>query len=203
VELIVLATRNPGKVRELERLLGGAADRFESLIDHPEIRLPREGADSYRENAHRKARAVFEALGIAAIGDDSGLEVDALGGLPGVRSARFAGEEASDLENNELLLARLVGVPATQRTARFRCALAFVWSGEESLEVEGVCEGTILDAPHGSWGFGYDPLFLPQGETRTFGELSASRKDSISHRARAAAVLGRAIRQRDWMRVIP
>ena len=203
MELIVLATRNAGKVRELQRLLGGVAGRFESLIEHPEVHLPQEGLESYRENAHAKAQAVFEALGITVIGDDSGLEVDALGGAPGVSSSRFAGEGASDRENNDLLLAKLKGVPPEKRTARFRCALAFVWSGDESLEVEGVCEGTILEAPRGSGGFGYDPLFLPDGEAWTFGELPTSRKDSISHRARAAAVLGRAIRQRDWMRVTP
>jgi len=203
VKRIILASRNPGKVRELKRLLAGAADRLESLADHPDVRLPEEGEDSYRENAHRKARAVFEALGVPALGDDSGLEVDVLGGAPGVRSARFAGPNAEDVANNDLLLSKLRGVPLDHRRARYRCALAFVWAAGEAMEAEGVCEGRILEAPLGTKGFGYDPLFLPEGETGSFGELSDSRKDSISHRARAAAVLVRAIRQGDWMRVTP
>ena len=200
---IVLASRNPGKIRELKRLLAGAAERLESLVDHPDVGLPEEGEDSYRENAHRKARAVFEALGVPAIGDDSGLEIDVLGGAPGVRSARFAGPNADDAANNNLLLSKLRGVPADHRRARYRCALAFVWAAGESMEAEGVCEGSILEAPRGKEGFGYDPLFLPEGKSRSFGELSDAQKDSISHRARAAAVLVRAIRQGDWIRVTP
>ena len=200
---IVLASKNPGKLRELKRLLAGAAERLESLADHPDVRLPEEGDDAYRENAHRKALAVFDALGVPAIGDDSGLEVDVLGGAPGVHSARFAGPNADDVANNDLLLAKLRGVPPDHRRARYRCALAFVWAAGESLETEGACEGRILEAPRGTKGFGYDPLFLPEGESSSFGELSDSRKDSISHRARAAAVLVRAIRQGDWIRVTP
>jgi len=203
VKRIILASNNPGKIRELRRLLAGAAEHLESLADHPGVRLPDEGEDSYRENAHRKARAVFEALGVPALGDDSGLEVDVLGGAPGIRSARFAGANADDAANNDLLLAKLRGVPADHRHARYRCALAFVWAAGESMESEGVCEGRILEAPRGKTGFGYDPLFLPEGEKGSFGELSDSRKDSISHRARAAAVLVRAIRQGDWIRVTP
>src|SRR5262249_51604354 len=167
VKRIVLASKNPGKVRELKRLLAGAAEHLESLADHPDVRLPEEGESSYRENAHEKARAVFEALGIPALGDVSGLEVDVLGGAPGVRSARFAGPNAEDVANNDLLLAKLRGVPADHRRARYRCALAFVWAGGESMEAEGVCEGRILEAPSGEKGFGYDPLFQPEGETQS------------------------------------
>jgi len=201
VKRIILASKNPGKVRELKRLLAGAAEQLESLADHPDVRLPEEAEHSYRENALAKARAVFEALGIPAIGDDSGLEIDVLGGAPGVLSARFAGPNASDLANNDLLLAKLRGVPHDHRRARYRCALAFVWAAGESMETEGVCEGRILESPRGKQGFGYDPLFLPEGEALSFGELPDARKDSISHRARAAAVLVRAIRQGDWIRV--
>lgn len=200
---IILASKNPGKVRELTRLLAGAVEHLESLADHPAVRLPEEGEDTYRENALRKALAVFEAMGVPAIGDDSGLEIDVLGGAPGMRSARFAGPNADDIANNDLLLAKLRGVPPDHRRARYRCALAFVWAAGESMETEGVCEGRILEAPHGKKGFGYDPLFLPEGESQSFGELSDARKDSISHRARAAAVLARAIRQGDWTRVTP
>ena len=141
-----------------------------------------------------KALAVFEAAGVPSLGDDSGLEVDALGGKPGLHSARLAGDKATDEENNDLLLRRLMGVAPERRTARFRCALALVRAADDVIEVEGVCEGTILEAPRGSLGFGYDPLFLPDGETRTFAELPPSRKDSLSHRGRAAAVLSRVLR---------
>ena len=197
MDLVVLATRNEGKARELTRLLEAAVKRLESLRDHPEIALPPETASSYRENAFAKARAVNEALGLPALGDDSGLEVDALDRAPGLYSARFAGEGATDAANNALLLQSLSGVPPERRTARYHCALALVRGADDVLEVEAVCEGRILDAPRGGQGFGYDPLFLPEGETLTFGELPSARKDSISHRGRAVAILGRAIRHGD------
>ena len=197
MDLIVIATRNEGKAAELSRLLAGAVKRFETLRDHPHIVLPPERGSSYRENALAKARAVNEVLGLPALGDDSGLEVDALGGAPGLYSARFAGEDASDAANNERLLHSLSDVTNERRTARFHCALVLVRGVDDALEAEGFCEGTILSTPRGDHGFGYDPLFLPEGETLTFGELAPARKDSISHRARAAAVLGRAIRHGD------
>lgn len=189
--VVVFATQNRGKARELEGLLAGIASRFESLRDHPDVRLPREEESSYAANALAKARAVSTALGVAAIGDDSGLEVDALGGAPGIRSARFAGEGAVDAANNALLLNRLRGVSAERRTARFRCVLAFVRPGRGRREViaEGICEGSILESPRGSHGFGYDPLFLPRGESRSFAELAAGQKDAMSHRGRAAKAL--------------
>jgi XTP/dITP diphosphohydrolase len=189
VERIVLATRNPGKARELSRLLRDLADRFESIEAFPEIVLPPEGCESYRANARVKAHAVSAALGLPAIGDDSGLEVDALGGAPGLRSARFAGEHADDAANNELLLERLQGVSSERRTARFRCALALVDGTAADQVVEATCEGRILEYPRGIGGFGYDPLFVPDGETRTFAELPAEVKDRIGHRGRAAAAL--------------
>jgi XTP/dITP diphosphohydrolase len=194
IEVLVLATRNEGKAAELSRLLGGAARRIETLAAYPTVTLPPEHGASYREIALAKAMVVYGAAGIPALGDDSGLEVDALGGEPGIRSARFAGENATDEENNALLLRRLAGVPPERRTARFRCALALVRAADDVVEVEGVCEGIILEAPRGSLGFGYDPLFEPVGETRTFAELAAFRKDSLSHRGRAAAVLSRVLR---------
>lgn len=197
MDLIVLATRNAGKVRELTRLLAGTANRFESLLDHPKIVLPPERGDNYREIAFAKARAVNEALFLPALGDDSGLEVDALRGAPGLFSARYAGEQATDAANNEKLLRALADVPPEKRTARFHCALVLVRGKDDALEADGFCEGSILMSPRGDHGFGYDPLFLPEGETLAFGELPAARKDSISHRARAAAVLSRAIRHGD------
>jgi XTP/dITP diphosphohydrolase len=189
----VLATRNEGKARELAGLLAGIAPRIESLREHPGVALPPETGASYRENALLKARAVHVALGLPALGDDSGIEVDALGGAPGIRSARYAGESAGDAENNERLLGALAGRPATERAARFRCVLALVSATGETV-VEGTCAGRILDAPRGDRGFGYDPLFLPDSETRSFAELPPDVKNRISHRARAAAALRAALR---------
>ena len=197
LDRIVLATTNEGKARELGRLLGGTVRVVETLREHPGVVLPPEEGGDYRANALAKARAVWSALGVPAVGDDSGLEVDALGGAPGLRSARYAGESATDAENNARLLQALAGRLAAERAARFRCALVLVRGEDEALEAEGACEGSILTAPRGDNGFGYDPIFLPDGETMTFAELPASRKDSISHRARAAAVLARAIRVGD------
>jgi XTP/dITP diphosphohydrolase len=189
VDRIVLATGNRGKARELAALLASLGARFETLAEHPAVTLPAESAPTYRENALAKARAASAALGLPAIGDDSGLEVDALDGAPGVRSARYAGEGAPDAANNAKLLEALAGVPAARRTARFKCALAMVGGEGGEIAVEGACEGRILEAPRGSGGFGYDPLFLPDGERETFAEIAPERKSAISHRARAAAAL--------------
>jgi XTP/dITP diphosphohydrolase len=132
---------------------------------------------------------VAAATGLPALADDSGLEVDALGGAPGVRSARFAGEGATDEANNRLLLERLATVPAAQRTARFRCVLAFADPagplGERLHLEEGACEGHIAEAPRGQGGFGYDPLFVPQGMARSMAEVPPELKDSLSHRGQA------------------
>ena len=195
MDLIVLATGNEGKTRELTTLLHGLAARIDSLRAHPHVALPPETGSTYRENALAKARAVYAALGVPAIGDDSGLEVDALGGAPGIRSARFAGAHASDAANIERLLRELEGVPLEKRTARFRCALALVRGPDDIIFGEGACEGTLLEAPRGDGGFGYDPLFVPAGETLTFAELADVRKNVLSHRARAAAALGTKLAQ--------
>ena len=194
MDLIVLATRNEGKVREFLTLLEGRAARVESLRAHPDVVLPPETGSTYRENAIAKARAVYGALGAPALGDDSGLEVDALGGAPGLRSARYAGQGASDAANIDRLLCELAEVPPERRIARFWCALALARGADDIVLSEGVCEGRILDAPRGEGGFGYDPLFLPDGETLTFAELPWERKNAISHRARAVAALREAMR---------
>lgn len=193
MELVVLATRNPGKARELAALLAGVAGRLESLADHPGVALPPEEAPTYRDIALAKARAVQAALGVPALGDDSGLEVDALAGAPGVRSARYAGADARDADNNQRLLAELAGVPEAGRSARFRCVLALVRGPGDEIVAEGTCEGRILEAPRGGGGFGYDPLFLPEGGSRSFAELPADLKNRLSHRARAAAALRAAL----------
>jgi XTP/dITP diphosphohydrolase len=194
VELIVLATKNEGKAGELARLLVGIAKRFETLADHPRVAIPPEGDASYRQNALGKARAVAAVLGVPTIGDDSGLEVDALGGGPGTRSARYAGERAGDALNNERLLEALRGLPPDRRSARFRCVLALVRGADDETVVEGVCEGRIAEVPRGNRGFGYDPLFVPKGMHHTLAELPAEVKDSVSHRARAAVALRAALR---------
>jgi XTP/dITP diphosphohydrolase len=182
---LVLATADAGKVREFARLLAGLGYAIVSLAETPGVALPSEGEVSYAENALGKARPVAAALGAVALGDDSGLEVDALGGRPGIASARYGGPGLTDAQRVTRLLAELG--PITVPTARFRCALALVapW-GEEAL-VEGVVDGVLTGAPRGAHGFGYDPIFLVPALGRTFGELSDAEKDGLSHRARAVA----------------
>jgi XTP/dITP diphosphohydrolase len=182
---LVLATANAGKVRELTRLLAGLGYAVGSLADADPIPLPPEGEVSYAENALGKARPVAAATGAVAPGDDSGLEVDALGGRPGVASARYGGPGLTDAERVTRLLAELG--PVTARTARFRCALALVAPWGEEAQAEGVVEGVLAHAPRGTHGFGYDPIFLVPALGRTFGELSDAEKDGLSHRARAVA----------------
>jgi XTP/dITP diphosphohydrolase len=182
---LVLATANAGKARELALLLGGLGYTVLSLSDVEGVRLPPEGDESYADNALGKARAVAAATTAVALGDDSGLEVDALGGRPGVASARYGGPGLTDAERVTQLLAVLRAV--TARRARFRCVLALVAPWGEEAQVEGVVEGVLTDTPRGTHGFGYDPIFLVPALGRTFGELPAAEKDRLSHRARAAA----------------
>jgi XTP/dITP diphosphohydrolase len=196
LDLIVLATGNEGKAEELRALLHPLGVRIRTLRDHPAIALPPETGSTYRENAILKSRAVHEALGVPALGDDSGLEVDALDGAPGLHSARYAGPHAGDEANNRKLLDSMEGIPWAERTARFRCVLALVRDRNAPLVVEGLCLGRVLPAPRGGRGFGYDPLFLPDGEDLTFAELPPDRKASISHRGRAARALVEALRAR-------
>ena len=189
---LVFATRNPGKLVELRQLLPGVAVLG---IDEAAARLARaipeidEDADSFTGNAVKKAREVSRATGLPALADDSGLEVDALGGAPGVWSARYAGPGAGDAANNAKLLAALHGVPAARRTARFRSVLALAdvagRLGDAVIAADGACEGVVLDAPRGTGGFGYDPLFLVPELGQTFAELGVGPKGERSHRARA------------------
>ncbi len=190
LQTLVLATNNPGKVVELRRLLAGLPFDIVSARDalgrafHVE-----ETSDTFRGNATLKARAACEATGLLSVADDSGIEVDALGGRPGVRSARYAGEGASDAENNKRLLEELSGVSEPRRGARFRCAIALARPQGEVRVVEADCAGSILFAPRGTRGFGYDPLFWVHELGASFGELSAEEKDRVSHRGRALAKL--------------
>lgn len=183
--VVVLATRNPGKVRELESLLADLPLRLQSLRDFPQIPPPPEEGDTYAANAASKAVAVARATGQAALADDSGLEVDALGGAPGVQSSRWLGEEATDAERNAAVLARLRDVPAEGRTARFRAVVAVAHRDGTVRTFEGVVEGRIADRPAGETGFGYDPIFLVPEFGRTMAELGPEVKNRISHRAQA------------------
>ncbi|MCM8746643.1 RdgB/HAM1 family non-canonical purine NTP pyrophosphatase [Thermomicrobium sp. CFH 73360] len=180
---IVVATANPGKIRELRALLPSC---FEAVTaGELGIKLPPETADTFAENALIKARAAAQSSGLVALADDSGLEVDALGGRPGVHSAHYAGEGATDRDNIQRLLKELRGVPLERRTARFRAVIALVApDGREAL-AEGVVEGRIIEEPRGESGFGYDPIFQPLGSEHTFAEMSAEEKNQRSHRAQA------------------
>jgi len=172
---LLLATRNPGKIGEITALLEGI----------PEVD---EDGKTLEENALKKARLAFAATQYPSLADDTGLEVFALQMAPGVRSARYSGEDATYEMNNEKLLSALAGVPAQERKARFRCVVAFVDKGTEHV-AEGICNGMIAGACRGEEGFGYDPLFIPDGYPLTFAELSREVKNSISHRARALGVM--------------
>lgn len=179
---LVLATRNAHKLREFRPLLGD-----HDVVPLPDdVELPPEAGESFAENALVKARVAHAATGLPAIADDSGIEARALGGAPGVRSARYAGEGATDEANLDKLLRE---VPASDRHVAYVCALAFVADGDERV-FEERCEGELTDEPRGAGGFGYDPAFVPadRDDGRTMAELSPEEKDAISHRGRAARV---------------
>lgn len=181
--LVLLASSNRGKVKELELLL---PDWIEiKTADELGVTLPPETGTTFLENALLKARAAERASGLISIADDSGLEVDALDDAPGVRSARFAGDHATDAENNALLLNLLREVKPAFRTARFRSVVAVVAPDGTEIHDEGAVEGRILESEKGRGGFGYDPLFVPEGFERTFAELSLDQKNKISHRGKA------------------
>ncbi len=185
---VLLATRNAGKVRELLSLLAGDGRHFETLDAHPEVTPVEETGETFEENARLKASAAARASGKWAIGEDSGREVDALGGAPGVRSARYAGAATDDAANNAKLL-RDLGAEKLRR-ARFRCVLALARPGGEVVALAaGTCEGRIAETPSGSGGFGYDPCFLPEGRRTTLAELPPAEKNALSHRGRAARSL--------------
>jgi XTP/dITP diphosphohydrolase len=186
----VLASGNAGKVREFAQLL---AARDIEVIPQTALAIAsvEETGATFRDNALLKARHAAVLSGLAALADDSGIEVDALGGRPGVRSARYAGEGATDADNIALLLRELADVPAQRRGARYRCALVFLRDAADVHPVvaDGVWEGRILSAPRGSGGFGYDPIFQPAGLSLAVAELPAQQKNLISHRAQALRAL--------------
>jgi len=189
--VLVLATLNPAKGRELVALLGAVPFEIRLLADVPGARLPEETGATYAENALAKARTAAELTGALALGDDSGLEVDALDGAPGLYTARFGGPGLDDQGRRELLLERLRGVPPARRTARFRCVIALAGPARAEKVVEGVAEGVIAEAPRGSGGFGYDPVFFYPPLGRTFAELSDEEKARVSHRGLALAAARR------------
>ncbi|MDI6870469.1 MAG: XTP/dITP diphosphatase [Bacillota bacterium] len=193
---LVVASRNRHKVEELRQLLAGLPVEVRSLADYPEAPEVVEDGDTFAENAVKKARAAVAFTGEWALADDSGLEVDALGGEPGVRSARFAGEPRDDARNNAKLLALLAAVPPERRTARFRCVVALAGPGGELEVVEGAVEGRIVEELRGTGGFGYDPLFLLPDLGRTMAELTPEEKNLLSHRGRAMAALATQLRKR-------
>lgn len=192
LHLLLIATRNRNKLREISELLGSDFELLgmDSLSKVPDIE---ESGDTFEANARLKAEFISEFFSDWVLADDSGLEVDALGGAPGVFSARFAGKGATDAENRALLLRRLdeKGVQRRQRTARFRCVLALAKAGKTILTVSGTVEGTIAEAERGRDGFGYDSLFVPVGYSNSFCELSLKIKNKISHRGRALQELRR------------
>jgi XTP/dITP diphosphohydrolase len=188
---IVLATRNLGKVAELERMLAEHASGIHvlGLQEFPNLPDVEETGSTFIENALLKAREVSEYTGLPALADDSGLCIDALNGDPGIFSARWAGEHGNDGANIEKVLTQLKEVAAPLRTAHFQCAVALHLPSGVEVVKEGRLDGAIVDAPRGSSGFGYDPIFLPENSTSTLGQMLAGEKDSISHRGRAIAAM--------------
>ena len=182
---IVLATRNPGKIRELNDMLAGFGLRVLGLADFPDIGEIEETGTTFQENAAIKARAVATATGLVALADDSGLVVDALGGAPGVYSARYSDPGATDARNNEKLLTALSGVPEEKRACRFVSVIVAMTPGGDSILAEGRWEGRVLNAPRGDNGFGYDPLFFDPELGKSAAELPREVKNGRSHRGRA------------------
>ncbi|TYP51329.1 XTP/dITP diphosphatase [Thermosediminibacter litoriperuensis] len=181
---LVIATKNAGKLKEFREMLSDIPLNIISLQDFPGIEVEENG-DTFEENAVLKAKRVVELTGIASLGDDSGLEVAALGGRPGVHTARFAGPRASDLENINKLLNELKGVPPEKRQARFVCCLCLVLSDGRIFVEYGYLEGYIILEPRGTMGFGYDPVFFVPELGKTLAEATLEEKNAVSHRARA------------------
>jgi len=180
---IVIATRNTGKAREIAEVMAGVPVRFTSLAAYPDAPQVEENGTTFVENACAKARAYADALGVPCLADDSGLDVDALDGGPGVRSARFAGAQCDDEANNRKLIEQMADVPDDRRGARFVCVAALAFPDGRMYTTRGECRGAVLRRPRGSNGFGYDPVFVPDGYNGTFAEMGAEEKNRLSHRA--------------------
>ncbi|MDW7645871.1 MAG: XTP/dITP diphosphatase [Desulfuromonadales bacterium] len=191
---LVVATRNQGKLKEIRRLLMDTGVNVRGLDEFPGVPEVEEDGDSFEANARKKAETVAATVGLWTLADDSGLTVDALGGRPGVHSARYAGPEATDADNNAKLIQELAEVPRIQRKGAFNCCMALSRPGEPTRVFHGRIEGLLLDEPRGEGGFGYDPLFLVREYGKTMAELAIEVKNRISHR-------GQALRQAlDWIK---
>ena len=198
MDTIIAASKNKHKIEEMEKITGAFGLRVISRSDAgiPDAFDVEEDGATFEENSLKKAEAIMNCSGKPAIADDSGLVIDYLEGAPGVHSARFAGDECDDEKNNDKVLELLKDVPYEKRTARFVSVITLVFPEGETLVARGECEGHILTERRGTGGFGYDPLFLPDGESLTFGEISAERKNQISHRAGALRKLEELIREK-------
>jgi XTP/dITP diphosphohydrolase len=198
MEIIIAASKNENKIREMDAITGQLGlhiiSRDEAGV--PDVEIVEDG-ETFEENSFKKADEIMRLSGHIAIADDSGLEVEYLGGAPGVYSARFAGEDCSDKKNNEKLLILLEDVPYRERRAKFVSVITMVYPDGKKLVARGECEGHILAEPMGSNGFGYDPLFVPDGFQRTFAQLGAEEKNKISHRARALKKLSEMLSEKE------
>lgn len=194
---IVLATHNKGKIREFQAALSAAGYEGVAIGDICQVEEPEETGTTFRMNALLKAAYYMKACGLPCMADDSGLEVDALNGEPGVYSARYAGEHATDEENNQKLLRRLAAVPQDKRHGRYVCALALVWPDGKQLTAEGFSEGEIHDTPEGDGGFGYDPYFYVPSAGQTMAAMPLEEKNKISHRGLALKKLMEKLQEAD------
>lgn len=194
---IIIATRNQGKAKEFKNLFNEYGYQVKTLLDYPELDDVPETGDTFAENAFQKADAISKELNTIVLADDSGLEVDALDGKPGIYSARFAGEHGNDTKNNQKLVEVLQEVPGADRKANFHCSLVMAGPNREPLFVEGKAFGQILDVGRGEHGFGYDPLFYMPELGKTMAELTSEEKNEISHRARAIKKLEKHLD--DWL----
>ena len=188
---IVLATRNKKKVEEIRRVLQDPSIELLTLVDFPECPEVIEDGESFQANAEKKAVEVAQSTGFHALADDSGLVVDTLDGAPGIYSARYAGEGATDQANLQKVLDELAGQSVSLRTARFECVISLASPEGVVKSYFGRVEGAISESPQGENGFGYDPVFLPEGNSRTFAQMGAGEKDSMSHRGRALAAFSK------------
>jgi len=184
---LAIATGNEHKIREIVRICAGWPTTWVSVRSDPSMPWPdvEETGTTYLDNARLKAHATADALGLPAVADDSGIEVDALGGQPGPRSARYAGDRATDEDNLRQMIRAIKGVPSSGRSARYRCVAVLAWPDGREAHAEGVFEGLLVTKPRGDAGFGYDPIFVPAGWDVTVAELTDEDKDRISHRGRA------------------
>lgn len=182
---MVIASKNKGKIKEIKKILSGLKIKFLSLNDYPDLPGVDEDGNTFEENAMKKVNTISKLTGKITLADDSGLEVDYLNGLPGVKSARFGGDNLTDADRNQKLLTLLKEVPLSERKARFKCVIAISVPPNKTIVTSGECEGIISLESRGNHGFGYDSIFIPQGYNQTFGELAPGVKDKISHRFKA------------------